>query len=270
MSDTRIERDTFGPIEVPAGRLWGAQTQRSLRNFRNLKWGESVETGWRLSASAALNQEWLGAGDHDFNLSQDGAYIAFPADDWYVKGGYSWQAFLSPGGDFADGRAELWWETALREHPLTSTWLTGSWTGLFATPASEQLTLGELNGLNGYPSFYYAGQARLLTSLEQRWYPEFELLTFVPAFAAYFSAGNTFTGWRATDPGDLHYSAGMGLRLGRSKSTQKTVQHFNVNSPLGDKYLRGPLISIVVRRTLKLLSSLTQMGMRRSGRRIKS
>ena len=30
---TRIERDTFGPIEVPAERLWGAQTQRSLVNF---------------------------------------------------------------------------------------------------------------------------------------------------------------------------------------------------------------------------------------------
>src|SRR5437764_4924869 len=31
---TRIEKDTFGPIEVPAERLWGAQTQRSLTNFR--------------------------------------------------------------------------------------------------------------------------------------------------------------------------------------------------------------------------------------------
>ncbi len=30
----RIERDTFGPIEVPADRLWGAQTQRSLLHFR--------------------------------------------------------------------------------------------------------------------------------------------------------------------------------------------------------------------------------------------
>jgi fumarate hydratase, class II len=30
----RTERDTFGPIEVPAERLWGAQTQRSLENFR--------------------------------------------------------------------------------------------------------------------------------------------------------------------------------------------------------------------------------------------
>jgi fumarate hydratase class II len=31
---TRIERDTFGPIEVPGDRLWGAQTQRSLEHFR--------------------------------------------------------------------------------------------------------------------------------------------------------------------------------------------------------------------------------------------
>ena len=34
MTETRIEKDTFGPIEVPADRLWGAQTQRSLQNFR--------------------------------------------------------------------------------------------------------------------------------------------------------------------------------------------------------------------------------------------
>jgi fumarate hydratase class II len=34
MGDHRIERDTFGPIEVPAEALWGAQTQRSLQNFR--------------------------------------------------------------------------------------------------------------------------------------------------------------------------------------------------------------------------------------------
>ena len=32
--NVRIEKDTFGPIEVPAERLWGAQTQRSLTNFK--------------------------------------------------------------------------------------------------------------------------------------------------------------------------------------------------------------------------------------------
>src|SRR5215212_6695793 len=33
-SASRTESDTFGPIEVPAERYWGAQTQRSLRNFK--------------------------------------------------------------------------------------------------------------------------------------------------------------------------------------------------------------------------------------------
>ncbi|MBO9500596.1 class II fumarate hydratase [Brevundimonas sp. A19_0] len=37
MSDTqkpRVETDTFGPIDVPASRYWGAQAQRSLGNFK--------------------------------------------------------------------------------------------------------------------------------------------------------------------------------------------------------------------------------------------
>jgi len=31
---TRTESDAFGPLDIPAGKLWGAQTQRSLHNFR--------------------------------------------------------------------------------------------------------------------------------------------------------------------------------------------------------------------------------------------
>ena len=34
MANFRIERDTAGEIEVPAEKLWGAQTQRSLQNFK--------------------------------------------------------------------------------------------------------------------------------------------------------------------------------------------------------------------------------------------
>src|SRR3989442_3052559 len=34
MAKTRIETDTFGAIEVPADRYWGAQTERARRNFR--------------------------------------------------------------------------------------------------------------------------------------------------------------------------------------------------------------------------------------------
>jgi len=30
---TRVERDSMGPLEVPATALWGAQTQRAIENF---------------------------------------------------------------------------------------------------------------------------------------------------------------------------------------------------------------------------------------------
>ncbi len=33
MTATRTESDSFGPLEVPADKYWGAQTQRSLQNF---------------------------------------------------------------------------------------------------------------------------------------------------------------------------------------------------------------------------------------------
>ena len=32
--DTRMEHDTMGTVAVPADRHWGAQTQRSLENFK--------------------------------------------------------------------------------------------------------------------------------------------------------------------------------------------------------------------------------------------
>ena len=32
---TRVETDSFGPIDVPADRYWGAQTERSPRNFHS-------------------------------------------------------------------------------------------------------------------------------------------------------------------------------------------------------------------------------------------
>lgn len=33
-NETRTESDAFGEIQVPADKYWGAQTERSLENFR--------------------------------------------------------------------------------------------------------------------------------------------------------------------------------------------------------------------------------------------
>ncbi len=36
MNTVRSEKDSMGAIDVPADKLWGAQTQRSLEHFRRL------------------------------------------------------------------------------------------------------------------------------------------------------------------------------------------------------------------------------------------
>ena len=58
---TRTEEDSFGPIEVPADHYWGAQTQRSLQNFRI--GGDRMPTplvralGLIKKAAASVNQQ---------------------------------------------------------------------------------------------------------------------------------------------------------------------------------------------------------------------
>ena len=57
MPKVRIERDTFGDIEVPAERLWGAQTQRSLEYFsigRDLMPREMISAYAILKRAAAV------------------------------------------------------------------------------------------------------------------------------------------------------------------------------------------------------------------------
>ncbi len=63
MTKTRTETDTFGPIEVPADRYWGAQTQRSTMNFRigGERMPKSVIRAFGLlKKSAALTNRELG------------------------------------------------------------------------------------------------------------------------------------------------------------------------------------------------------------------
>jgi fumarate hydratase class II len=65
MTKTRREHDSFGPVEVPEDRLWGAQTQRSLENFPigrgRFVWGRPVIRAFGiLKKAAALANGRLG------------------------------------------------------------------------------------------------------------------------------------------------------------------------------------------------------------------
>ena len=81
--DTRTERDTFGPIEVDANRLWGAQTQRSLVNF-NISGErqplELIRALAQIKRSSAVVNNLLGL------LPQDKAAAIIAAADEVIAG----------------------------------------------------------------------------------------------------------------------------------------------------------------------------------------
>ncbi|MGN6318068.1 class II fumarate hydratase [Trinickia sp.] len=81
--DHRMERDTFGEIAVPAARLWGAQTQRSLLNFKISTEKQSPELVTALAvikrAAAEVNLE-LGV------LAKDKAQAIMQAADEIIEG----------------------------------------------------------------------------------------------------------------------------------------------------------------------------------------
>ena len=81
--NTRIEHDTFGPVEVRADRLWGAQTQRSLQNFDisgERQPREIIRALVQVKRSAAVVNHLMGL------LSQDKASAIVAAADEVLAG----------------------------------------------------------------------------------------------------------------------------------------------------------------------------------------
>ena len=79
----RIERDTMGDVEVPSDRYWGAQTQRSLQNFKiggDRFPREMIRAFGIVKKSAALVNNELGA------LSDDKCKLICAAADEVIEG----------------------------------------------------------------------------------------------------------------------------------------------------------------------------------------
>jgi fumarate hydratase class II len=89
---TRTERDSFGPIEVPAEHLWGAQTQRSLQYFHissERMPNEVVLALAEVKRAAALVNRELGL------LSEDKATAIVQAADEVLAGQHAQEFPLS-------------------------------------------------------------------------------------------------------------------------------------------------------------------------------
>jgi len=99
MISTRIETDSLGEVEVPADKLWGAQTQRSLEHFsigRDLMPREMI-TAYAVLKKAAANANFagqrLGAEQHKLIVQACNEILAgehhdmFPLNVWMSGSG---------------------------------------------------------------------------------------------------------------------------------------------------------------------------------------
>ncbi|WP_026674579.1 class II fumarate hydratase [Alkalihalobacterium bogoriense] len=81
----RIERDTLGEMKVPVEKLWGAQTQRSLENF---KIGKEKMPEEMIQAFAILKKACALANERLHNMSNVKADIIREVCDDILTGGY--------------------------------------------------------------------------------------------------------------------------------------------------------------------------------------
>ena len=214
-----------------------------IRNFHNAKCTEDIEKGYSLKAQISKNYEQLGAADNDIRLD-------FWAD---LMLGYSMHHltlksemnFYLDHGEQHDYYGKLSGEYILHPNEKFSMALTGLVDFYEDARYGKQLTLGGANGFAGFPTGFYAGQARVFANLEQRYFTDFEIATLMPVFAIFESVGETAWDLWDINRKDLVYLVGFGMRFAQTKSISRLVNKVDVSFPLNGVRKGEPHYSII-------------------------
>ncbi len=214
-----------------------------IKNFHNAKWTEDIEKGYSLKAQISKNYEQLGAADNDIRLD-------FWAD---LMVGYSMHHltlksemnFYLDHGEQHDYYGKLSGEYIFHPNDKFSTALTGLVDFYEDARYGKQLTLGGGNGFAGFPTGFYAGQARVFANLEQRYFTDFEIATLMPVFAIFESIGETAWDLWDINRKDLVYLVGFGVRFAQTKSISRLVNKVDVSIPLNGVRKAEPHYSII-------------------------
>lgn len=99
----------------------------------------------------------------------------------------------------------------------------------------EELTVGGIVGMRGYPTSFQRGKKRFLATLERRYYSDWHWFNLVRVGAvAFLEAGKA---WDGPDNNDNKILAnfGLGLRLSSSKVRVGNVVHLDIATPLVER-----------------------------------
>ncbi len=125
-----------------------------------------------------------------------------------------------------------------------------------------QLTLGEDNGLRGYPAREFSGTRRVRLNLEDRFDTGLTLWSFRLGLAAFFDAGWMHDRDLGLSMGDSIRSAGVGIRLGSSNFLGGRILRLDVAYPfdevLGEDY--GVSVSFTTDQVFTWFGNASELG----------
>lgn len=214
-----------------------------IKNFHNVKWTEDIEKGYLLKAQVSKNYEQLGSDNNDIRL-----------DFWtnlMLGGGMNHLTlktemnFYLDHGERRDYYGKISGEYIFHPNNSFSTALSGLVDFYEDARLGKQVTLGGINGFAGFPTGFYAGQARVFGNLEQRYFPDFELATMRPVFVVFGSVGETAWDLWDINRKDLIYLVGFGVRFAQTKSISRLINKFDVSIPLNGVRKGEPHYSII-------------------------
>jgi hypothetical protein len=220
-----------------------------LRNFNQLKWTEDIPTGWILTGTGLANVLSRGEVRDDGYLGALGSWT-FLAGDLYGTASGTWKSFFKDGqltSGSASAKTEGRWLPGFGVQAIlgaNSQVVTG-------VPAwVHEVSLGEDNGLPGFPARYLSGKGQFLTTTEIRWALPLEALTVAPALAIVGGAGRVSDGPEPFGDGRWREGIGFGIRLGYTRSPSALVNHLTLSRPLGSDGKLGWLLSFGAKQSL--------------------
>ena len=201
-----------------------------IKNLHNVKWTEDIDKGFSIKAQLSKNYEQIGAADNDIRLDfWTNLYLGRENHHLTFK---SYMNFYLDHGKRRDFYGRVNGEYIFHPSNRFSTALSGQLDMYDDAKLGYQLTLGGSDGFVGFPTGFYAGQARVYGNLEQRWFPDVEILTLAPVIVAFGSVGETASRVMDINRKDLIYVAGLGVRLAQTKSISRLINKIDVSFPL--------------------------------------
>jgi hypothetical protein len=211
-------------------------------NLHKVKWAEDVEYGYYIKTVVARNFKELDAANDDWFFEQKINLSLGTRMHYFSTRGQNNFYYNDNNNALRDMHSLLFGEYIFKPRLKHSSVLSTQIDSWQRTSYSRQFYLDGNSIFPGFPLHYLAGENTFAFKAEQRYFPGFEIGTFIPSYAVFLTAGQATDRLHAFEPRDLIYMAGIGLRVSKSKFVQGVVNHVNLSWPLN-----GELKSFVPR-----------------------